>query len=149
VRHVFQTRKLLNDGFKHVRWIIPGDNRFFLSCAIYRATRRVISHYFVNESCLIAGKTVPLDNDEWTSNLIAGTLQAASMILGGCDEVEVVPVNTSADAFRWARNTCLILMHESDLNYVYDPSFGSPIVEKLTDMVFEEICEKVDKNRDY
>lgn len=70
-------------------------------------------------------------------NMIRNTTEAASAIIGGCDVLTVTPFDNafkdpSDFSNRIARNTQLILRHESHLDQVTDPSAGSYYIEAVT-----------------
>jgi methylmalonyl-CoA mutase len=71
-------------------------------------------------------------------NLLRGTAAAFGAAIGGATGVEVLPFDTAAGGAtlfsrRLARNTSLILQHESQLSAVADAAAGSAYVETLTD----------------
>ncbi|RME79763.1 MAG: methylmalonyl-CoA mutase, partial [Chloroflexi bacterium] len=71
-------------------------------------------------------------------NMLRTTVEAFAGVAGGADSLHVGPFDEPLglpDEFsrRIARNTQLILLHESQLNRVIDPAGGSWYVEKLTD----------------
>lgn len=80
--------------------------------------------------------------DPWV-NMLRTTLAAFGAGVGGADTVTVLPFDSAlpagelevAQAFseRMARNTQLLLLEESHLGHVQDPSAGSWFVESLTD----------------
>ena len=70
-------------------------------------------------------------------NMLRGTTEAASAIIGGCNVLTVAPFDSafkdpSDFSNRIARNTQLILRHESHLDQVTDPSAGSYYIEAVT-----------------
>ncbi len=70
-------------------------------------------------------------------NILRGTTEAMSAILGGANSLSVAPVNAMGEggsrlAQRLARNTQLILKHESLFSHVADPAGGSYAVEVIT-----------------
>ena len=72
------------------------------------------------------------------TNILRNTLAAFAAGVGGADSVSVLPhtlANGLPDAFarRVARNTQVILVHESHLDFVADPAAGSGGIEALTD----------------
>lgn len=74
-------------------------------------------------------------------NLLRGTTESFSAIIGGADAITTNPFNSlfnQPDNFsrRIARNTQIILKEESHLDQVIDPAAGSYFVEKLT----KDIC---------
>ena len=71
-------------------------------------------------------------------NMLRTTTEAMAAVLGGCDVLNVRPHDAAlrpAENFsaRIARNTQLILEHESHFDAVADPAAGSYYVETLTD----------------
>ncbi|GBF51849.1 putative methylmalonyl-CoA mutase, small subunit [Leptospira ryugenii] len=74
-------------------------------------------------------------------NMLRGTTEAMSAVLGGSDFVAVLPFDTVEGATefgkRIARNSQLLLRHESHLDKVHDPSSGSYYIENLTHQLAE------------
>jgi methylmalonyl-CoA mutase len=71
-------------------------------------------------------------------NMLRGTTEAMSAILGGTDTLTVLPFdrpsgNPDPFARRIARNIQIILREESHLDKVIDPAAGSYYIENLTD----------------
>lgn len=80
--------------------------------------------------------------DPWV-NMLRGTTQAFSGVIGGVDSMDVLPfdyqVRPSDDfARRIARNTQLILQGECNLDRVVDPAGGSWYIESMTDKLARE-----------
>lgn len=76
-------------------------------------------------------------------NMLRGSTEAASAVIGGCDVLTVAPFDgafrdPSEFSNRIARNTQLILRHESHLDQVADPSAGSYYIEAVTDELVTE-----------
>ncbi len=76
-------------------------------------------------------------------NMLRGSTEAASAVIGGCDVLVVAPFDgafrdPSEFSNRIARNTQLILRHESHLDQVADPSAGSYYIEAVTDELVSE-----------
>ncbi len=76
-------------------------------------------------------------------NLLRGTTEAMSAILGGCDSLSVAPFDKlykAPDEFsaRVARNISVILKEEAYLDKAIDPAAGSFYLENLT----KELAEK-------
>jgi len=76
-------------------------------------------------------------------NMLRGTTEAMSSILGGADVVNVLPYdypNGKGSAFsdRIARNVQIILREEAYFNEVADPASGSYYIESLTDSLAEK-----------
>jgi len=79
-------------------------------------------------------------------NMLRGTTEAMSSILGGADLITVLPFDTpygngSAFSDRVARNVQIILRDEAYLDRVVDPSAGSYYIENLTDAIAEKAWE--------
>ncbi|MCK4746400.1 MAG: methylmalonyl-CoA mutase small subunit, partial [Bacteroidales bacterium] len=75
-------------------------------------------------------------------NMLRGTTEAMSAILGGADLVTVLPFDhpygdTSVFSDRIARNVQIILRDEAYFERVADPSAGSYYIECLTDSIAE------------
>lgn len=71
-------------------------------------------------------------------NMLRGTVEAMAAAIGGCESINVLPLDSVFErpeefSRRLARNTQLILKHESYLDRVTDPSGGSYYIERLTD----------------
>ena len=76
-------------------------------------------------------------------NMLRGTTEAMSSILGGADLVNVLPYdypNGKGSAFsdRIARNVQIILREEAYFGQVADPAAGSYYIESLTDSLAEK-----------
>ena len=76
-------------------------------------------------------------------NILRGTTEAMSAILGGADSVTVTSFDScykhsDAASRRLARNTQIILKHEAQLARVADPGGGSYYLETLTDAIARE-----------
>jgi methylmalonyl-CoA mutase len=76
-------------------------------------------------------------------NMLRGTTEAAAAVIGGCDVLTVAPYDDAVQppgefSQRIARNTQLILRHESHLDQVADPSAGSYYIEAVTDALIDE-----------
>ena len=73
-------------------------------------------------------------------NMLRGTVEAMAASIGGGEAVSVLPLDSAYRqpgefTLRMARNTQLILKHESYLDRVKDPASGSYYIEKLTDSI--------------
>lgn len=72
-------------------------------------------------------------------NLINATSLCMSAVLGGANNIIVEPTGNSEKGIRLARNTQLILKHESGFNQVADPMAGSYYIEVLTTMFLKNV----------
>ncbi len=126
---------------------------FFMEAAKLRAARRIWSRIMTdfgakNERskmlrthCQTSG--VSLTEQDPYNNIIRTAYEAMAAALGGTqslhtnsfDEAIALPTEFSA---RIARNTQLILQHETGITNVVDPLGGSYYVEALTDQLAEE-----------
>ena len=79
-------------------------------------------------------------------NLLRGTTEAMSAVLGGCDSLSIAPFDKlykTPDDFseRIARNISVILKEESYLDKAIDPAAGSYYLENLTKALAEKAWE--------
>ena len=76
-------------------------------------------------------------------NMLRGTTEAMSAVIGGVRSLEVTPFDASFEtptefSKRIARNVELLLKHESHFDQVVDPAGGSYYVENLTQSIASE-----------
>ena len=76
-------------------------------------------------------------------NILRGTTEAMSAVLGGADSVSVAPFDEcykrpDAASRRLARNTQILLKEEALLSKVADPGAGSYCIEAITDFIARE-----------
>ena len=130
---------------------------FFMEIAMLRAARllwhNLISQFnpknpkstMLRTHCQTSGWS--LTQQDPYNNIIRTTLECMSAVLGGTqslhtnsfDEAVGLPTDTSA---RIARNTQLVVQHESQVCHVVDPLAGSYYVEALTASLYRE-AEKI------
>ena len=130
---------------------------FFMEIAMLRAARflwhKLISQFnpknpkstMLRTHCQTSGWS--LTQQDPYNNIIRTTLECMSAVLGGTqslhtnsfDEAVGLPTDTSA---RIARNTQLVVQHESQVCHVVDPLAGSYYVEALTASLYRE-AEKI------
>ena len=84
------------------------------------------------------------------TNILRGTTEAISAILGGADSLTVAPFDEGCAepneaSRRLARNTQLILKHEALLARVADPGGGSYCLEVLTDTIARNAWKRLQK----
>lgn len=126
------------------------DQSQFLSITKLRALR--LLHARLQAAC---GVSVPQAADvhaetsfrmlarlDAETNILRNTVAAFAAGVGGADSISILPHTLSRglpDAFarRIARNTQVILIHESHLDHVADPSSGSGGIEALTEALAE------------
>jgi methylmalonyl-CoA mutase len=125
---------------------------FFMEVAKLRAARLLWSEIMerlgakspesrtLRTHCQTSG--VSLTEQDPLNNVVRTTLEALAALLGGTQSLhtnsfdEAIALPTEASA-RTARNTQLILQHESQITHVIDPLGGSYYVEALTHSLAE------------
>lgn len=130
-------------------FLLVVDADELLGIAKLRALRALWAR--VEEACGLAPRPIRLHaetawrtttrRDPWV-NLLRATVATFSAGVGGADSLVVTPFTGALglpDAFarRLARNTQLVLLHESNLWRVADPAAGSGTFEALTDALCE------------
>jgi len=133
---------------------------FFMEIAMLRAARflwhKLISRFnpknpkstMLRTHCQTSGWS--LTEQDPYNNIIRTTLECMSAVLGGTqslhtnsfDEAVGLPTDTSA---RIARNTQLVVQHESQVCHVIDPLAGSYYVEALTASLYKEAEKIIDE----
>ncbi len=138
---------------RKMRFELSVSSNYFMEIAKFRAGRmlwaNIVKGYNPEREC--AGKMiVHAVTSAWNQtaydphvNMLRGTTEAMSATIGGVHSLEVLPFNYSyeeADDFskRIARNTELLLKHESHFDQVVDPAGGSYYVETLTNSIAEQ-----------
>jgi methylmalonyl-CoA mutase len=127
-----------------------GSNYFF-EIAKLRAARllwpRVVNAY---DPQARTATRIFAQTSEWNKtvydpyvNMLRGTTEAMSAVIGGAELVTVTPFNSAfaaPDEFarRMGVNTQLILREEAHFNELNDPAAGSWYIESLTDMMARE-----------
>ncbi len=135
----------LEDVAARVTVRLPVGRDFFREIAALRAMRLLIGR--VHEACGLDPSTaVTIEAaqsrrtttawDPWT-NLLRATVATAAAACGGADAIETRPFDADVGAsdelaLRLARNTQLVLLHESHLGAVRDPARGSWAIESQT-----------------
>ncbi|HEX4118183.1 MAG TPA: methylmalonyl-CoA mutase [Rhizomicrobium sp.] len=136
---------------------------FFMEVAKLRAARLLWSEIMeklgakspegrtLRTHCQTSG--VSLTEQDPLNNVVRTTLEALAAVLGGTQSLhtnsfdEAIALPTEASA-RTARNTQLILQHESQITHVIDPLGGSYYVEALTHSLAEaarDLIARVEK----
>lgn len=122
---------------------------FFRELAKVRALRRIVARIFEASGIDPATVKIPVHAvtaertwsslDPWT-NLLRGTVATVAAAAGGADSITVMPLDATigpASDFgqRLARNTQLVLRHESHVGVVDDPGAGSWAIEAETEQL--------------
>ena len=133
---------------------------FFMEIAKLRAARylwaKIMRQFEPQNPLSLALRThcqtsgVSLTEQDPTNNVVRTAIEALAAVLGGTqslhtnsfDEAIALPTPTSA---RVARNTQLILQHETGVTKVVDPLAGSYFVESLTASLIREAETLIDE----
>ena len=134
---------------------------FFMEVAKLRAARilwatlmkekfdpKNVQSLMLRTHCQTSG--VSLTSRDPYNNIMRTTVEAMAAVLGGTqslhtnafDEALALPTDFSA---RIARNTQLVLQHETGITNVIDPFAGSYYVESLTDQLVNEARKLIDE----
>lgn len=122
------------------------STNFFSSIAKLKALRALWADMAGTESVCIHAQSVPFTKETYQphGNLIYETYAAMAGVLGGCNQLTVIPEDASQSTMvRMARNVSSILREESYLSKVADPLAGSYFIDSLVD----EICRSVNSPR--
>jgi methylmalonyl-CoA mutase len=148
VRAAHDSGMPLDDARRLVFFRLAADQNQFLTTAKFRALRKLWSR--IEEACglepepaFVAAETAwrMMTKRDAYGNIVRGTIAALAASVGGANAMTVLPFSAALglpDAFarRVARNTQMILLEESNLYRVADPSAGAGAIEALTD----ELC---------
>ncbi len=149
---------------RHMRFEFAVTANYFMEIAKFRAARllwaNIVKGYNPKDDCTCK-MAIHAVTSAWNQtaydpyvNMLRGTTEAMSAAIAGVNSLEVLPFNHSyeqADDFskRIARNTELLLKHESHFDQVVDPAGGSYYVENLTQSIATEawklFCEIEEK----
>ena len=143
-----EARQPLVYAAPHIGFSLSVDQDQFMSMAKIRALRILWAR--VQEACSIEASPCAIHAEtsyrmmtlkDPETNILRSTIAAFAAAAGGADSIAVLPHTIAhglPDGFarRIARNTQLILQHESHAGFVTDPGAGSGSIETLTD----ELC---------
>ena len=135
----------LDAARRSLSFLLPADADQILTVAKFRALRRLWAR--VEADCGLDAAPIRLQAEtSWRmltrrdppTNLLRNALACAGAMLGGADDVTVLPHTAAlglpeAGARRLARNTALVLRDEAGLDRVADPAAGSGAFEALTE----------------
>jgi hypothetical protein len=118
---------------------------FFSETAKFRAIRLLIDNPIYIHA--VTGLYYLTETDEH-NNLLRNVTASISAIIGGCDELTILPYDLiirsdNPHSQRWAYNIHHLLKHESYLDKIGDPMKGSYFLEHLTKELVEHTREKV------
>lgn len=134
----------LDDARKLIFFRLAADQDQFLTTAKFRSLRKLWSR--VEEACgltpepaIVTGETAwrMMTKRHAQANIVRGTIATLAAAVGGANAITVLPYTAAlglpeAFARRVARNTQTVLLEESNLYRVADPSAGSGALESLT-----------------
>jgi methylmalonyl-CoA mutase N-terminal domain/subunit len=165
MRHLI--RKLIARGVSvdsfapRIAFLVDCGMDFFEEIAKIRATRRIYALMMRNEfgaqnersmSIAISGHTsgLSLTAQQPANNVVRGTLQALSLVLGGVQALEISAFDEafrppSKEAHIVGLRTQQIIDLESGAAKVLDPLAGSYFVEQLTDELEARIRARIDE----
>jgi methylmalonyl-CoA mutase len=142
------------DRAAHVlRFSMGVGSNYFMEIAKFRAARmlwaNIVAQYKPVQECsakmLAHGVTSRWNQTVYDPyvNMLRGTTEAMSAVIGGVHSLEVEPFDVSFEtptefSRRIARNVQLLLKHESHFDQVSDPSGGSYYIETLTNNIAAE-----------
>ncbi|SON54835.1 Methylmalonyl-CoA mutase small subunit [Hartmannibacter diazotrophicus] len=137
-----------------IEFRLVADQNQFLTIARLRAFRRL--HALFAETCGFAAKPafvladaaerMMTKRDPWV-NILRSTIATFGAAIGGADAILTRPHTAvlglpDADARRLSRNVQNVLLEESNLHRVADPTAGSGGVETLTDEIAERAWDE-------
>jgi methylmalonyl-CoA mutase len=149
LRLIEGARQALVYAAPHVGFAVSVDQDQFLSMAKIRALRKLWAK--ILQECSIPPSPASIHAEtSWRmmtlgdpeTNILRTTIAAFAAGTGGADSISVLPhtiVHGLPDAFarRIARNTQLIMIAESHLDFLADPAAGAGAIEALTDALCE------------
>ena len=143
----------IDEVARKIRFTFAVTSNYFLEMAKFRAARmlwaNIVKAYNPAKdcSCKMFAHTV---TSTWNQtvydpyvNMLRGTTEAMSAAIAGVHSLEVRPFDYSFEAptefsKRIARNSQLLLKHESHFDQVIDPAGGSYYIESLTSSIAKE-----------
>lgn len=136
-----------------VRFSMAVSANYFMEIAKIRAARmlwaNIIKPYNPSRGCsskmrihAVTAKWNMTAYDPYV-NMLRGTTEAMSAAIAGVHSLEVLPFDAAFEAptefsARIARNSQLLLKHESHIDQVVDPAGGSYYIETLTQSIAEQ-----------
>ncbi len=145
----------VEEAASHIRFTVSVGANLFLEIAKIRALRELWA--IIAKECGGSEEAAKINLHACTSfwtlskvdpwvNMLRGSAQAFSAIMGGVDSIDVLPFDTAVrmpDEFsrRIARNVPIILLGECNMDKVVDPAGGSWYIENLTDETSHKIWD--------
>ncbi|PID29154.1 MAG: hypothetical protein CR982_03535 [Candidatus Cloacimonadota bacterium] len=142
----------LEDLLNSLKFTFSTGQYYLMEVAKYRAFRylfnKVVKELGVSEEL---GKTyIHAQTSKFTMskfdpnvNMLRGTTQAMSSVIGGVDELTVLPFDIVTNepkefSYRIAKNIQLMMKEECHFDTIVDPAGGSYFIEKTTAKLIEE-----------
>ena len=140
----------------HMQFQFSAGSSYFMEIAKLRAARMLwskIVEAWSEEAARKHPMFIHTNTSAWNQtvydpyvNLLRGTTEAMSAVIGGTDSLTVRPYDTAFRppdhfSYRVARNTQVVLKEEAYLDKVIDPAAGSYYIEKLTATLIEGAWE--------
>ena len=128
----------VKEGLFNSQYIFTIGSNYFKEIAKMRAFASLFETHFKGIPNIFAQTSLSnKESEEPYTNLLRTTTESMSAIFGGCNSLMIRPYNQSFEApndfsNRLARNQHHIIMEESFLGKVQDPSAGSYYIEALT-----------------
>ena len=143
----------IDEVARKIRFTFAVTANYFLEIAKFRAARmlwaNIVKAYNPAKDCsmkMVAHAVTSTWNqtvyDPYV-NMLRGTTEAMSAAIAGVHSLEVLPFDYSFEAAtefskRIARNSQLLLKHESHFDQVVDPAGGAYYIESLTSSIAKE-----------
>ena len=143
----------IDEVARKIRFTFAVTANYFLEIAKFRAARmlwaNIVKAYNPTKDCsmkMVAHAVTSTWNqtvyDPYV-NMLRGTTEAMSAAIAGVHSLEVLPFDYSFEAAtefskRIARNSQLLLKHESHFDQVVDPAGGAYYIESLTTSIAKE-----------
>ena len=143
----------IDEVARKIRFTFAVTSNYFLEMAKFRAARllwaNIVKAYGPAKDCsckMVAHAVTSTWNqtvyDPYV-NMLRGTTEAMSAAIAGVHSLEVLPFDYSFEAAtefskRIARNSQLLLKHESHFDQVVDPAGGAYYIESLTSSIAKE-----------
>ena len=143
----------IDEVARKIRFTFAVTSNYFLEIAKFRAARmlwaNIVKAYNPAKDCsmkMVAHAVTSTWNqtvyDPYV-NMLRGTTEAMSAAIAGVHSLEVLPFDYSFEAAtefskRIARNSQLLLKHESHFDQVVDPAGGAYYIESLTTSIAKE-----------
>ncbi|MEP7323407.1 MAG: methylmalonyl-CoA mutase family protein [Saprospiraceae bacterium] len=94
---------------------------------------------------ILISATVPFIKPVPTDQMIASSLIATSLVLGGTDSLFIADPDQMKPDARWGLMAQHILSEEARLHISNDPLSGSHVIERLTGVIAKKVWEQMEK----